>query len=211
MAGVKTAVMKATMTGLYHTGAHRLLAPYTQGSAVIFHAAPCPAAASEGLCPEPHPRGRAPIPRCLARPGRGGGTGYRFPRRGRAAPQGGREEALRLFHFRRRLPGQSRLRLSLVQTALLAAHHLRADRLPVRTRRALVAHRRKSSPEQRKSSFAGIASFGAFRPGRCRRRSEATIRYIGGSARLMSRRSGGSSALWPIATRSTQPRSAATW
>lgn len=108
MAGVKTAVMKATMTGLYHTGAHRLLAPYTQGSAVIFHAAPCPAAASEGLCPEPHPRGRAPIPRCLARPGRGGGTGYRFPRRGRAAPQGGREEALRLFHFRRRLPGQSR-------------------------------------------------------------------------------------------------------
>lgn len=36
MAGVKTAVMKATMTGLYHTGAHRLLAPYTQGSGVIF-------------------------------------------------------------------------------------------------------------------------------------------------------------------------------
>lgn len=36
MAAVKTAVMKATMTGLYHTGAHRLLAPYTQGSGVIF-------------------------------------------------------------------------------------------------------------------------------------------------------------------------------
>ena len=36
MAGVKTAMMKATMSGLYHTGAHRLLAPYTQGSGVIF-------------------------------------------------------------------------------------------------------------------------------------------------------------------------------
>ena len=36
MTGVKTAVMKAAMTGLYHTGAHRLLAPYTQGSGVIF-------------------------------------------------------------------------------------------------------------------------------------------------------------------------------
>lgn len=36
MAAVKTAVMKATMRGLYHTGDHRLLAPYTQGSGVIF-------------------------------------------------------------------------------------------------------------------------------------------------------------------------------
>ena len=36
MTGVKTAMMKAAMTGLYHTGAHRLLAPYTQGSGVIF-------------------------------------------------------------------------------------------------------------------------------------------------------------------------------
>jgi hypothetical protein len=30
MTGVKTAMMKAAMTGLYHTGAHRLLAPYTR-------------------------------------------------------------------------------------------------------------------------------------------------------------------------------------
>ena len=36
MAKVKTAVMKAAMSGLYHTGAHRLLAPYTQGQGVIF-------------------------------------------------------------------------------------------------------------------------------------------------------------------------------
>lgn len=36
MTGVKTAMMKAAMAGLYHTGAHRLLAPYTQGSGVIF-------------------------------------------------------------------------------------------------------------------------------------------------------------------------------
>ena len=36
MTCVKTAMMKAAMTGLYHTGAHRLLAPYTQGSGVIF-------------------------------------------------------------------------------------------------------------------------------------------------------------------------------
>ena len=36
MAGVKTAMMKATMSGLYDTGAHRLLAPYTRGSGVIF-------------------------------------------------------------------------------------------------------------------------------------------------------------------------------
>jgi peptidoglycan/xylan/chitin deacetylase (PgdA/CDA1 family) len=36
VAKVKTAVMKAAMSGLYHTGAHRLLAPYTQGVGVIF-------------------------------------------------------------------------------------------------------------------------------------------------------------------------------
>jgi peptidoglycan/xylan/chitin deacetylase (PgdA/CDA1 family) len=33
---MKTAMMKAAMSGLYHTGAHRLLAPYTQGAGVIF-------------------------------------------------------------------------------------------------------------------------------------------------------------------------------
>lgn len=36
LAKVKTAMMKAAMSGLYHTGAHRLLAPYTQGMGVIF-------------------------------------------------------------------------------------------------------------------------------------------------------------------------------
>jgi peptidoglycan/xylan/chitin deacetylase (PgdA/CDA1 family) len=36
MSGVKTAVMKAAMSGLYHSGAHRLLAPYTQGVGMIF-------------------------------------------------------------------------------------------------------------------------------------------------------------------------------
>src|SRR5262245_15864323 len=33
---MKTAMLKAAMSGLYHTGAHRLLAPYTQGIGVIF-------------------------------------------------------------------------------------------------------------------------------------------------------------------------------
>jgi peptidoglycan/xylan/chitin deacetylase (PgdA/CDA1 family) len=36
MAKIKIAVKKAAMSGLYHTGAHRLLAPYTQGLGVIF-------------------------------------------------------------------------------------------------------------------------------------------------------------------------------
>ena len=36
MAGVKTAMMKAVMSGLYHSGAHRLIAPYTQGAGMIF-------------------------------------------------------------------------------------------------------------------------------------------------------------------------------
>jgi peptidoglycan/xylan/chitin deacetylase (PgdA/CDA1 family) len=36
LAKVKTAMMKAAMSGLYHTGAHRLLAPYTQGVGLIF-------------------------------------------------------------------------------------------------------------------------------------------------------------------------------
>ncbi len=36
MAKMKTAMMKAAMSGLYHTGAHRLLAPYTQGVGLIF-------------------------------------------------------------------------------------------------------------------------------------------------------------------------------
>ena len=36
MAKVKTAMMKAAMSGLYHTGAHRLLAPYTEGVGLIF-------------------------------------------------------------------------------------------------------------------------------------------------------------------------------
>src|SRR5581483_2713543 len=36
LAKIKTAMMKAAMSGLYHTGAHRLLAPYTQGVGLIF-------------------------------------------------------------------------------------------------------------------------------------------------------------------------------
>lgn len=36
LAKMKTAMMKAAMSGLYHTGAHRLLAPYTQGVGLIF-------------------------------------------------------------------------------------------------------------------------------------------------------------------------------
>jgi peptidoglycan/xylan/chitin deacetylase (PgdA/CDA1 family) len=36
MSGVKTTVMKAVMSGLYHSGAHRLIAPYTQGAGMIF-------------------------------------------------------------------------------------------------------------------------------------------------------------------------------
>lgn len=36
MAKVKTAMMKAAMAGLYHSRAHRLLAPYTQGVGLIF-------------------------------------------------------------------------------------------------------------------------------------------------------------------------------
>jgi len=50
MPKVKTAMMKAAMAGLYHSGAHRLLAPYTQGVGLIFtlhHVRPAP--------PEPRP------------------------------------------------------------------------------------------------------------------------------------------------------------
>ena len=36
MANMKITMMKAAMSGLYHSGAHRLLAPYTQGAGVIF-------------------------------------------------------------------------------------------------------------------------------------------------------------------------------
>lgn len=36
MTAMKTAVMKAAMSGFYYTGAHRLLAPYTQGEGMIF-------------------------------------------------------------------------------------------------------------------------------------------------------------------------------
>lgn len=45
MAKMKTTMMKAAMSGLYHSRAHRLLAPYTQGSGVIFtlhHVRPAP-------------------------------------------------------------------------------------------------------------------------------------------------------------------------
>ena len=50
---VKTAMMKAAMAGLYHTGAHRLLAPYTQGVGVIF--------TLHQVCPEPgEPKAFAP-------------------------------------------------------------------------------------------------------------------------------------------------------
>jgi len=46
LARMRTAMLKAAMSGLYHTGAHRLLAPYTQGLGVIFalhHVRPEPA------------------------------------------------------------------------------------------------------------------------------------------------------------------------
>jgi len=33
---MKTAMMKAAMSGLYHTGAHRILAPFTQGVGLLF-------------------------------------------------------------------------------------------------------------------------------------------------------------------------------
>jgi peptidoglycan/xylan/chitin deacetylase (PgdA/CDA1 family) len=36
LANMKTTMAKAAMSGLYHTGAHRLLAPYTQGVGLIF-------------------------------------------------------------------------------------------------------------------------------------------------------------------------------
>jgi hypothetical protein len=36
VSGVKTKVMKAAMSRLYHSGAYRLLTPYTQGMGVIF-------------------------------------------------------------------------------------------------------------------------------------------------------------------------------
>ena len=36
MMGMKGAMTRAAMSGLYHSGAHRLLAPYTQGAGVIF-------------------------------------------------------------------------------------------------------------------------------------------------------------------------------
>ena len=36
MMGAKTAMTRAAMSGLYHSGAHRMLAPYTQGAGVIF-------------------------------------------------------------------------------------------------------------------------------------------------------------------------------
>lgn len=53
MAKVKTAMMKAAMAGLYHTGAHRLLAPYTQGVGLIF--------TLHQVCPDPaEPRPFAP-------------------------------------------------------------------------------------------------------------------------------------------------------
>ncbi len=34
--GIKVAMTRAALAGLYRSGAHRLLAPYTQGSGVIF-------------------------------------------------------------------------------------------------------------------------------------------------------------------------------
>ncbi len=36
MQNVKTAMMKAAMSGLYHSKAHRLLAPFTQGTGLVF-------------------------------------------------------------------------------------------------------------------------------------------------------------------------------
>ena len=47
LAKMKTAMMKAAMSGLYHTGAHRLFAPYTQGVGLIF--------TLHQVCPEPEP------------------------------------------------------------------------------------------------------------------------------------------------------------
>jgi hypothetical protein len=53
---------------------------------------------------------------------------------------------------------------------------------------------RRLSPERTRSSFAATASCGVCLPRRCRRRSEATIRSIGGSALSTRPRNGGSCA-----------------
>lgn len=58
---IKTAMTKAALSGLYHSGAHRLLAPYTQGAGVIFllhqvlpeSAEPQPFAPNRGLVSTP--------------------------------------------------------------------------------------------------------------------------------------------------------------
>ena len=59
MAGVKTTMMKAVMSGLYHSGAHRLIAPYTQGAGMIFTLHSVKPYREQGLCAEPHPRSLA--------------------------------------------------------------------------------------------------------------------------------------------------------
>ena len=51
MMGMKGAMTRAAMTGLYHLGAHRLLAPYTQGAGVIFTLNQVRPVADKGFAP----------------------------------------------------------------------------------------------------------------------------------------------------------------
>ena len=211
MAGVKTAMMKATMSGLYDTGAHRLLAPYTQGSGVIFtlhHVRPPQAKAFapnrilevapeflDAVLDQVEEEGLDVVSLDEAAQRLKDGEGRRFVCF--TFDDGYRDNLAYAYpSFKRRslpltvyVPTDYPSERGELWWLALEEVVARADEI----------------------ELAAMASSGACPPRRCRRRNEASIRSIGGSARSTSPRSGGSCAPCPTATRSTQPRSVATW
>ncbi|MGA8689506.1 MAG: hypothetical protein WB662_06240 [Methyloceanibacter sp.] len=199
------------MSGLYHSRAHRLLAPYTQGAGVIFtlhHVRPAPAKAfAPNRILEVSPEFLDAVLDQVQEAGL---------------------DVVSLDEAARRLKdGEARRFVCFTfddgyRDTLTHAHPLfRRRSLPLtiyaptdyRPRGASFGglHSRRSSPEPRRSSFATMARYGVCPPRRCRRNGEASNRSIGGSAPSTRPHNGRSCAPLPTVTRSTCPRCAATW
>ena len=164
MIGMKSAMTRAAMSGLYHSGAHRLLAPYTQGAGVIFTLNQVRPPQDKDFAPN---RGLEVAPGFLeAMLDQVEEAGLDVVTLDEAARRLREDDERRFvcFTFDQAYRDIAPPRLSLVPAALAAAHPLYRHRLCLRLGRALVARARGGRrAAQARSSFAAKAACGVSR------------------------------------------------